>query len=165
MSNFNYSKQRHLELLKLKYSQEKVLTSKEKSELSKYSSVLDSHLDWETREQYIELLKKLISRKIDSFKFCIEFQKRNELNGEIFDSLEANFLLLSPHEKSIQFSDFIIEILNFCYSHFEVFESDIPREKFDSYELEFRNSIEKVYFKIQNFLNEENPIHTTNLCR
>ena len=75
--------------------------------------------------------------------------------GEIFDSLEANFLLLSPHEKSIQFSDFIIEILYICYSHSEVFESYNPTEKFDSYELEFRNSIEKVYFKIQNFLNEE----------
>ena len=60
MSNSNYSKQRHLELLKLKYSQENVLTSKEKSELSKYSSMLDSHLDWETKEQYVQFLEKLI---------------------------------------------------------------------------------------------------------
>jgi hypothetical protein len=45
MSKFNYNKQRHLELLKLKYSQEKVLTSTEESELNEYSSLLDNTLD------------------------------------------------------------------------------------------------------------------------
>jgi len=153
-ASLNYSKQRYLELLKLKYSQEKVFSSEEESELSDYSSVLDGHLDWETREQYLQLLEKLINGKIDTFKFCIEFEKRNELNGEVFDSLEANFLLLSPHEKSVKFSDFIIEILDFCYSHSEIFESDIPAEKFDLYEAEFRGSIEKIYLKIQKFLEE-----------
>ncbi len=155
MSNFNYNKERHLELLKLKYSQENVLTSKEELELNEYSSVLDSTLDWETKEQYIDLLEKLISGKINSFKFYSEFKERNELNGEIFDSLETNFLLLSPHEKSKEFSGFIIEIMDFCYSYSEVFESDIFVEKFDSYDLEFRNSMQQIYLKIQNFLNEE----------
>ena len=45
--------------------------------------------------------------------------------------------------------------MDFCYSYSEVFESDISAEKFDSYDLEFRNSMEKIYLKIQNFLNEE----------
>ena len=147
-----YNKQRHLELLKLKYSQENVLTSKEELELNEYSSVLDSTLDWETKEQYIDLLEKLIFGKINSFKFYSEFKERNELNGEIFDSLETNFLLLSPHEKSKEFSGFIIEIMDFCYSYSEVFESDISVEKFDSYDLEFRNSMQKIYLKIQNFI-------------
>ena len=155
MSKFNYNKQRHLELLKLKYSQEKVLTSTEKSELNEYSSLIDNTLDWETKEQYIDLLEKLISGKINSFKFSIEFKERNELNGEIFDSLETNFLLLSPHEKSKEFSGFIIEIMDFCYSYSEVFESDISVEKFDRYDWEFRNSMQKIYLRIQNFLNEE----------
>ena len=155
MSNFNYNKQRSLELLKLKYSQEKVLTSTEESELNEYLSLLDSTLDWETKEQYIDLLEKLISGKINSFKFYIEFKERNELNSEVFDSLKANFLLLSPHEKSKEFSNFIIEIMDFCYSYSEVFESYLPGEKIDSYDLEFRNSMEKIYLKIQNFLNEE----------
>ena len=56
--------------------------------------MLDSHLDWETREQYLQLLEKLINRKIDTFKFCIEFKKRNE----------------SPHEKSVKYSIFVIHI-------------------------------------------------------
>ena len=155
MSKFNYNKERHLELLKLKYSQEKVLTSTEKSELNEYSSLLDNTLDWETKEQYIDLLEKLISGKINSFKFSIEFKERNDSNGEVFDSLKANFLLLSPHEKSKEFSNFICEIMDFCYSYSEVFESYLPGEKIDSYDLEFRNSMEKIYLKIQNFLNEE----------
>ena len=155
MSNFNYNKQRHLELLKLKYSQEKVLTSTENSELNEYSSLLDNTLDWETKEQYIDLLEKLISREINSFKFYIEFKERNDSNGEVFDSLEANFLLLSPHEKSKEFSNFISEIMDFCYSYSEVFESYVPGEKIDSYDLEFRNSMEKIYLKIQKYLDEE----------
>ena len=155
MSKFNYNKTRYLELLKLKYSKEKVLTLKEKSELNEYSSLLDSILDWETKEQYIDLLEKLISGKINSFKFSIEFKERNDSNGEIFDSLKANFLLLSPHEKSKEFSNFICEIMDFCYSYSEVFESYLPGEKIDSYDLEFRNSMEKIYLKIQKFLNEE----------
>ena len=154
MSKFNYNKQRHLELLKLKYSQKKVLTSTEESELNEYLSLLDNTLDWETKEQYIDLLEKLISGKIDSFKFYIEFRERNYSNGEVFDSLKANFLLLSPHEKSKEFSNFIIEIMDFCYSYTEVFESYLPREEMDLYDLEFRNSMEKIYLKIQNFLNE-----------
>ena len=160
MSKLSYNKQRHLELLKLKYSH---LTSTEKSELNKYWCLLDNTLDWETKEQYIDLLEKLISRKINSFKFYIEFKKRNDLNGEVFDSLKANSLLLSPNEKSKEFSNFISEIMDFCYSYSEVFESSyvsfllplVPGEKINSYDLEFLNSMEKIYLKIQKFLNKE----------
>lgn len=42
MSNFNYNKQCNLEFLKLKYSQEKILTSRKESELNEYSSLSDS---------------------------------------------------------------------------------------------------------------------------
>ena len=117
--------------------------------------MLDNILDWETKEQYIDLLKKLISRKINSFKFYIEFKKRNDSNGDIFDSLKANSLLLSPNEKSKEFSNFISETMDFCYSYSEVFELYVPGEKINSYDLEFRNSMEKIYLKIQKFLNEE----------
>ena len=45
MSNFNYSKERHLKLLKLEHSQEKVLTSAEESELITYWCMIDGILD------------------------------------------------------------------------------------------------------------------------
>lgn len=142
MSNLNYRKQRHLELLKLK----KVLTSKESLELQQYSCVLDGHLDWETRDHYLALL--------ESFEFYIGFKERNELNADVFDSLEANYLLLSPHKNSKKFSDFICEIMDLCNSYCEILESSLYQEKFDSYDLEFSDSIQKIYLKIQNFLNE-----------
>lgn len=97
----------------------------------------------------------MISGQITSFKFYLEFKERNYLNGEVFDSLKTNFLLLSPHEKENEFFNFIIEIMNLCYSYSEVFESYFPKEQMDSYELEFRNSIEEIYLKIQKFLNED----------
>ena len=46
-------------------------------------------LDWETKEQYIDLLEKLISKEINSFKFYIKFKERNDLNGEVVDSLSS----------------------------------------------------------------------------
>lgn len=103
--------------------------TRQKSELNEYSSVLNGQLDCEAKEQYIDLLEKLISGKINSFKFSTKLKERNELNGDIFDSLEAKFLLLSPYEKSNEFSDFIIEIINFCYSYSELFESYATAEK------------------------------------
>ena len=117
--------------------------------------MLDATLDWETRQEYIDLLEKLTSGKINSFKFYIEFQERNSLNGEVFDSLKANFFLLSPHEKSEKFSDFINEIMDYCYSYAEIFESYLSEEERASYDLKFRNSMEKIYLKIQKYLNEE----------
>ena len=42
MSQFTYNKQRHLELLKLNDSQNRVLTSTEKLEFDKYWSLIDS---------------------------------------------------------------------------------------------------------------------------
>ena len=155
MSKLNYNKRRHLKLLKLRNSKEKILTSTEKLELDEYSSLLDSTLDWETKDQFLDLLEELISGKINSFKFYIEFLKRNDSNSEVFDSLEANFLLLSPYKKSKKFSNFINEIMDFCQSYAEVFESPFPEEKIDLYDVEFRNAMEKIYFKMKQFLNEE----------
>ena len=72
-------------------------------------------------------------------------------NTEVFDSLKANSLILSPNEKSKEFSNFISDIMDFCYSYSEVFESYVPGEKIKSDDLEFRNSMEKIYLKIQKF--------------
>ena len=122
MSNINYNKQRYIELLKLKYLQKKVLTSTEEAELNKYLYMLEEILDWETKDQYIELLEQFLSGKINSFIFSIKFKERNDLNTEVFNSLKANFILLSPHEQSKEFSDFINEIIDFCYSNTSEYE-------------------------------------------
>lgn len=70
-------------------------------------------------------------------------------------SLTANFILLSPHEKSKEFSKFIDEIIMYLDSYSEIFELDLPREKRDSHELNFHNFMKGIHSKIQKFLNED----------
>ena len=86
MSNINYNKQGYIELLKLKYLQKKVLTSTEEAELNKYLYVLEETLDWETKDQYVDLLEQFLSREINSFRFFIKFKERNDLNTEAFNT-------------------------------------------------------------------------------
>ena len=117
--------------------------------------MLEETLDRETKDQFIDLLEQFLSGEIDSFTFSIKFKERNDLNGLAAKSLKANFILLSPHEHSKEFADFIIEIIQFCCSYSEIFELDLPQETRDSYELKFRNFMEKIHFKIQKILNEE----------
>lgn len=117
--------------------------------------MLEETLDLETKDQYVNLLEQFLSGEINSFTFSIEFKERNDLNTEAFNRLKANFILLSPHEQSKEFSDFISEIIDFFYSYSEVFQLDLPQETRDSYELEFHNFMEKIHFKIQKVLNKE----------
>ena len=138
---------------KKKKAQNNVLNSEEKLELDQYSLVLDQNLDWETREQYIDLLKKLISEEIDFFKFYLEFKERSRLTDEVFDSLKANFLPLSQHEKAKKFCDFICDIMGVCTSYTESFESVLSVEDENKDYLEFRNSMQEIYLEIQNLLN------------
>jgi len=118
MSNINCNKQLYIELLKLKYLQKKVLTSIKEAELNKYLYVLEENLDWETKDQCVDLLEQFLSGEINSFTFYIKFKERNDLNTETFNSLKANFIILSPHEQLKEFSDFINEIIDFCYSYY-----------------------------------------------
>ena len=55
----------------------------------------DEALDWETKDQFVDLLEQFLSGEINSFTFSIKFKERNDLNTEAFNSLKANFILLS----------------------------------------------------------------------
>lgn len=143
----NYDKKQHLKFLK--ESQEKSTIS---NKLSRYSDLLVSHLDWESRDNYLELLDKFLQEKIDIGEFYIRFRERYRLSDEVKDILELNFIILSPHPKSLDFADFIIEILDAC----ELYSPDPEpiRFKYQFDETEFCNSIKGTYLKIQNFLEE-----------
>ena len=68
--NKNYIKKRHLELLK---KRSMGMHSKEDfSELLNYSCMLNSHLDWEARENYLELIKDFRKRKIKDLELSID---------------------------------------------------------------------------------------------
>ena len=145
-----YNKKRHLELLKKR--EKKSISSTESKELFNYSAMLDRQLDWETRDQYLQLLEEFMEEKIDIGEFLIAFEERGRLNGEVLDILESNLILLEPHEKSLDFLDFIQQILEYC----EIYNPDPEpfRHEYELDETEFRDSIEKTYLQIKKFLEE-----------
>lgn len=142
----NYDKKRHLELLNKKGDEFK-------SKLQTYSIILIDHLNWEIRDQYLELLDKFIDKKIDSFNFRIAFCERYESIEKVVDLLKSNRVILSPDKNSLNFGDLLAKIDNCCKAY-----SDDPepfRNKFEIGDVEFRISIEKIYLKIQKYLNQE----------
>ena len=68
----NYDKKLNLELLK----DSEDLTGELKLKFLHYSAIQFNHLNWEIRDQYLELLDKFIDKKIDSFNFRIAFCER-----------------------------------------------------------------------------------------
>lgn len=145
----NYDKKLNLELLK----DSENLTGELRLKFIYYSAIQFNHLNWEIRDQYLELLDKFIDKKIDSFNFRIAFCERYESIDKVADLLKSNLVLLSPDKNSLNFADLLSKIDSCCKAY-----SDDPepfRNKFEIGDVEFRISIEKIYLKIQNFLKEE----------
>ena len=142
----NYDKKRHLELLNKQGDEFK-------SKLRTYSIILIDHLNWEIRDQYLELLDNYMEAKIDSFNFIIKFEERYDSIEKVADLLKSKQVLLSPDQNSLDFGDFLSQIDSCCKVY-----SDNPepfQQKVELTDVEFRISIEKIYLKIQNFLNQE----------
>lgn len=142
----NYDKKLHLELLNQQGDefQSKLLT---------YSVILIDQLNWEIRDQYLELLENYIEEKSDSSKFRIRFCERYESIDKVAELLKLNRVLLSPDENSLDFGDLLSNIDSCCKAY-----SDDPepfRDESEIGDVEFRTSIEKIYLKIQNFFTEE----------
>ena len=136
----NYDKKRHLELLNQQGDEFK-------SKLRTYSIILIDHLNWEIRDQYLELLENYREKKIDSFNFRIAFCERYESIEKVADLLKSNRVLLSPDENSLDFGDLLSEIESCCKVY-----SDNPepfQHKCELGDVQFRNEIEKIYAKIQ----------------
>lgn len=149
----NYEKERHLELLK-RSEELKSLSldeSEEALELSYYSDLLQDQLDWETREHFLQLQEKLLQNKIPVGEFCRAFSERDVLNSEAAGMLESNFILLSPHKKSLDFSILTYKILDACYGYDPESES---LEIWERKNKEFRDFVQRIYLQIQKLLKE-----------
>jgi hypothetical protein len=148
-----YQKERHLELLKRSKELKSLSidSSEEALELSRYSALLQEQLNWETQEYFLQLQEKLLANKITIGEFCQAFSERDILNSEAADMLQSNFILLSPHKKSLDFSKSTHEILEACYGYdpdpeyLEIRE----REKKD-----FRDLVQTIYIQLQKLLKE-----------
>lgn len=142
-----YNRNRHLELLKQKFMG--IDTKESSHELLRYSCAFNNHLDWEARECYLGLIEDFKKGEIKDLEFCFNFDERGKKTDNVREILESNFILLSPHEKSLGFSDLIEEIFDICSTYIEDAEF---RDK--NSELEFRSSIEKAYSQLKQFLQE-----------
>ena len=142
----NYDKKYHLKLLNKQ-------GNKFNLQLLTYSTILIGHLHWEIRDQYLELLENYKEKKIDTRNFRIRFSERYESIEKVADILESNRVLLSPDKNSLNFGNLIEEINDY----WEVYSNDPEpfRNKFEIGEIELRTSIEKIYFRIQKYFDEE----------
>lgn len=113
------------------------------SRLRTYSIILIDQLNWEIRDQYLELLDKFMEKKLDIFNFQIAFCERYESIEKVADVLKLNRVLLSPDENSLDFGDLLSKIDNCC----KAYSGDVEpfRNKFEIGDVEFRTSIEKIY--------------------
>jgi hypothetical protein len=142
----NYDKKRYLELLKKK-SVNSQQSEEEFSELLSYSALLEMQITWETRFLFVELLEQFLKGKISMGDFVGEFLDRDSLNSQTLSILESNLILFSPDEKSLGFSDLIENIYWTC--------EQIGSSAEDADTI-FRNSIEKYFLEIQNYLSKYN---------
>lgn len=149
----NYQKERHLELLK-RSEELKSLSidaSEEAIELSRYLALLQEQLNWKTRKHFLPLQEKFLKNKITIGEFCQAFSERDVLNGEAAGMLESNFILLSLHKRSLDFSKLTDKILEACYGYDPDPES---LEIWEREKKEFRDLVQIIYLQIQNLLKE-----------
>lgn len=140
----NYNRMKHLELLK-----KEPRNSEDSRELLIYSTITNCYLDWCIRDNYLELLGDLLEGKIKTFEFCISFERIGKLTSDIIDILESNFILLSPNEKSLGFSDLLEEVFDVCEEYLQDAESGDTNS---NSEVEFKDSVKEIYLKIQKIL-------------
>ena len=146
--NKKYNKKRHYELLKKKSMG--INLEEYSSELREYSCMLEARLDWQGREGYLKLLENFQKGKIQDFEFCFAFEERGLLISDISDILKSNLILLSPHEKSNRFSNFVSLTIDICKSYIEDAEDNDEDSK-----IKFENLIEEIYLQIQKILKED----------
>lgn len=145
------SKKEHFKLLELKDSNS--LTKQDQSKLRSYSAILDNQVNWEIREQYFEILKDFVEEKISFSIFQFLFNERYDESQEICDFLESNCCLLSPDEKSLKFADFLSQIF---WSWKELTEPYDDRSfDLEKAEIEFKNSMQKIYLELQKLFENE----------
>ena len=99
---------------------------------------------------FLDLLKNFRKGKFQTFEFCISFENTGKLTSDILDILESNLIILSPNEKSLGFSDLLEEVFDTCQGYLQDAEF-----RSENSEVEFKNSVEEIFSKIQKFLNEE----------
>ena len=135
----NYNKKHHLQLLK----QRSIGDNSNNDELLRYSCILQNQLEWEIRDQYLELMEEFLKDNISMPEFFAELRIKNYSIIDSVTFLQSHRILLSPDKKSSKFG----ELLEAVTDHLEgdlYFNED-----------EFKNLIQENCIKIKKYLNEE----------
>ena len=140
----NYDKKQHREFLD---KQDAECNSKPLT--YKYRVILIDHLNWEIRDQYMELLTNYIEDKISTENFHSGFLERYETTEKVANLLELNRVLLSPDKNSLDFAELLAKIDDYCTAYCG------EPEFYESGPDEFPMLIKKIYLEIQKYLNEE----------
>lgn len=152
--NKGYNKKRHHQLLKYSENLKKQGKCIEKEspesylKLLTYSAMVYNQLNWDIKDQYLEIFKKFLSNRITSARFCTILEEKLELNDKLSKKLQYDII----HEKAANFTDFLDDVTISC----EVCDRNpefcrLPGEISES---ELRNEIEEAYLQIQKFIEE-----------
>jgi len=143
-----YNKEKHLSLLK--YSQKLESESKYISDssekdffaLCEYSAMLINHLHWENREQYFELIEKLLNGPIN----FLQLRKKHRAINDAGKRLQVEFILLEPNPKCEGFDDLIDELVS-------LFDRYCPdpslRESHEFSEEELKKLIQNIFIEMK----------------
>ena len=133
----NYNKKRYLELLKKRSEGD----NSNYVELLKYSSQLEQQVEWELREQYLELMEDFLKDKISMPEFLTELQTKNYSIIAVVPFLESHRILLSLDKKAPKFNALMEPII-------DELDGDLTGE-------EFTNFIQENFIKIKKYLKDE----------
>ena len=152
-----YNKNKHLKLLKSLQKSEnsrknvsdeeflKLLDSRPDEnflELQTYSAMIICHLHWENREQYFELIEKLLNGPIN----FLQLRKKHRAINNAGEMLEAGLILLEPNPKCEGFDDLIDELVSF----FDRFCPDPSlRESHEFSEEELKKLIQNIFIQMK----------------
>ena len=100
------------------------------------------HLQWENREQYFELIEKLLNGPIN----LLQLRKKHRSINNAGERLEAGLILLEPNPKSEGFEDLVDDIV----SLFDRFCPDPSiRESYEFSEEELKNLIQNIFIEMK----------------
>lgn len=87
----------------------------DQSQLNQYNKLLLAQIFFETRKQYVQLLKEFVQGKLNPNEFCIEISNRGRLNDELFEIFLKKSFVLSPNLIALDFfDDFISDLESYC---------------------------------------------------
>lgn len=138
--SLEYNKQRHLQLLR-EYAEG---NEENRPELLDYRVILQNQIEWEIRDQFLELLENLGTEKISMTKFFADLRVISYAIIDTSGFLESHKILLSPDKNSKKFGELVEELNDF-----------LNDDDLDLRDDELSSSIEEIYIKMKKICEEE----------